>query len=369
MGKLTFVQGGFAPVGGIETFAVDILSAVKAREVETELVCWDAAAGGGNPGLEKLSQSGVAVHCSSWRWGCRWGWPDKAMAHRHWKTLLGAEVLVFGKLLHESVHRNLLPHRKRMVLVTPYRPAEMWKDRKPDKEILNSFESIVVQAQSFEDDLRRFGYEGRAVALPYLPPEAKEASAWPATQVLQVGFLGRFVPDKNLEYLIVSFSHLRELGVEANLHMFGDGPERDALRSLVDRMGLIGSVRFHGNQQRSDIASALDRCHLLAFSSRTEGQPLASLEALARGRPVLGTPVGSFPEYLSGALGSVAPLDNPIAYATALKALGQPLLSREMTPGDVQRAYETRFPRWKVIDEYLLTFGCCGSTPKRKQAV
>jgi glycosyltransferase involved in cell wall biosynthesis len=256
-----------------------------------------------------------------------------------------------------------------MILVTPYRPAEMWKDRKPDKKILNSLESIVVQASSFEDDLRRFGYEGRVVALPYLPPEAKGASAWPATKVLQVGFLGRFVPDKNLEYLITSFSHLRELGVEASLHMFGDGPERDALRSQVDQLGLSDSVQFHGNQQHAEIAAAIDQCHLFAFSSRTEGQPLASLEALSRGRPVLGTPVGSFPEYLCGVLGSVAPLGDPIAYATALKAVGQPLLTREVSPSDVQRAYEARFPRWRVIDEYLRMFGCCDSAQQRKQAV
>jgi glycosyltransferase involved in cell wall biosynthesis len=358
MGKLTFVQGGFAPVGGIETFAADILSEASSRQVETELICWDAAAGKGNPRLGKLSQAGVAVHCSNWRWGCRWGWPDRAMAYRDWKTLISAEVIVFGKLLHESIHRRLLPLRKRMILITPYRPAEMWKDQKPDKEVLNSLESIVVQAKIFEDDLRRFGYEGRVVALPYLPPGTEVASAWPRTHVLQVGFLGRFVPDKNLEYLVHSFSHLRELKIEANLHLFGDGPERDTLRSLVDQMGLTDSVQFHGNQQRGEIAAAIDRCHLFAFSSRTEGQPLASLEALARGRPVLGTPVGSFPEYLCGHLGAIAVLDDPIAYAAALKALAQPLLSGDVTPRDVQRAYEARFPRWKVIDEYLQVFNC-----------
>jgi glycosyltransferase involved in cell wall biosynthesis len=358
MGKLTFVQGGFAAIGGIETFAVDILSALSAHQIETELVCWDAARGEVNHGLEMLSRAGVALHCSSWRWGCRWGWPDKVMAYRDWKTLVNAEVLVFGKLLHESIHRRLLPHRKRMILVTPYRPAEMWEDRKPDKEVLNSLESIVVQAQIFEDDLRRLGYEGRVVRLPYLPPETKEASTWPATDVLQVGFLGRFVPDKNLEYLVNSFSHLSKLGVEANLHLYGEGPERDTLRSLVDRMGLTDSIRFHGNQQRSEIAAAIDRCHLFAFSSRTEGQCLASLEALARGRPVLGTPVGSFPEFLSGHLGSVAALDDPIAYATALKALAQPLLSGEVTPRHVQSAYGARFPRAKVIDDYMQVFGC-----------
>ena len=363
--SVTFAHGGFARVGGIETFTADLATALAVRQIRTELVCWSGRGSNENPVLRKLTKANVTVFRTAWRWGCRWDWPDHLMVLHQWKRLAEAEVLVFGKFL-PVVHRRLLPLKKRMILITPYRPAEMWKERSPDNDLLNSLESIVVQAQIFEDDLRRFGYEGRVVALPYLPPEARGAGAWPATRVLQIGFLGRFVPDKNLEYLVDSFSHLRELGIEANLHLFGDGPERDALRSLVDQMGLTDSVQFHGNQQASEIPAAIDRCHLLAFSSRTEGQPLASLEALARGRPVLGTPVGSFPEYLRGHLGAVAPLNDPIAYATALKALAQPLLSGEVTPRDVQRAYEARFPRGKVIDEYLQMFGCC---EMRKQAV
>jgi glycosyltransferase involved in cell wall biosynthesis len=362
MGKLTFVQGGFAPIGGIETFAVDILSAVSASQINSELICWNAARGRENPGLKTLSQAGVAVHCTNWRWGCRWGWPDRAMAFRDWKRLVQAEILVFGKLLHESVHRKLLRYRKRMILVTPYRPAEMWRDQKPDAEILNSLESIVVQALIFQDDLRKLGYEGRIHFLPYLPPDSREVNSWPERSVLQVGFLGRLVPDKNLEYLLHSFSHLREMDVEAQLHIFGDGPDRSDLEALKDQIGLTESVFFHGNMDRNQIAVAIDSCHVFAFSSRTEGQPLASLESLARGRPVVGTPVGSFPEYLCGPLGSVAPLGNPIAFATTLKAVAEPILKGELSPEDVQRAYRLRFSRHKVIKEYLGIFQCSDST-------
>ena len=351
--RMTFVQGGFAPVGGIENFAADLLFAVSARKVRTELICWDGGGAGRNPVLASLSKSDVAISCSSWRWGCRWGWPDKWMATHFWQRMTNAQVLVFGKLLHDSIHRRLAEARKRMILITPYRPAEMWKDRIPENEILNSFELIVVQAQVFEGDLRDFGYRGRIATLPYLPPETHRPIAWPATPVLQIGFLGRLVSEKNLGYLIHSFSNLREMGIAAQLHLFGDGPERSNLQLLTNQLRLAENIEFHGNLSRGEISAAINRCHLFAFSSRTEGQCLAALEILAHGRRVLGTPVGAFPEFLSGLLGSIAPLDSPITFATALRSLAEPLLKAEITPEDVQRTYKSRFPRCQIINEYM----------------
>ena len=64
----------------------------------------------------------------------------------------------------------------------------------------------------------------------------------------------------------------------------------------------------------------------------------------------------AFPEFLIGLLGSVAPLDNPAAFATAIKLLAEPLLKCETSPEDVQQAYRNRFPRHQVIDEYLRIF-------------
>jgi glycosyltransferase involved in cell wall biosynthesis len=355
--RVTFVQGGFAPVGGIESFATDLLSAVSARQIRAELICWDAAAADNNPALASLSKSDVAIYSSKWRWGCQWGWPDKWMATCFWQRMMAAEVLVFGKLLHDSILRRLAKAKKRMILITPYRPAEMWKDRPPDHEILNSLETIVVQAHAFEKDLRALRYGGRIVTLPYLPPEAQRPAEWPTASTLQIGFLGRLVPDKNLEYLIRSISCLRESDVAAQLHLFGEGPERASLQSLVDKLGLVNHIKFHGQLDREQVSEAIDGCHLFAFGSRTEGQCLAALEILARGRPVLATPVGAFPEILSGPLGSIAPLGCPTTFASALKILAEPIVKGEITPADVQRAYKSRFPRCQIIGEYMRLFG------------
>jgi len=254
-----------------------------------------------------------------------------------------------------------------MILITPYRPSEMWAERQPENEILNSFESIIVQANAFEDDLRRFGYIGKTFTLPHPPPSVQGTSSWPTGSRLQVGFLGRLVPDKNLKYLIVSFSRLRAMGIDAELQVYGDGPEREAIQLLSNEIGLAPFVHFHGNQDRSAISASIDSCHVFAFSSRTEGQCLSALEILARGRRVVGTPVGAFPEFLDGLLGSIAPLADPGAFAAALKAVAFPILEGKIMPAEVQQAYEVRFPRQRVIEDYLRILGCSDWNGQRNQ--
>jgi glycosyltransferase involved in cell wall biosynthesis len=357
MRRVTFAHGGFTKIGGCEVVAADLLMALDALQIQTELICWGESGSDENPLLRELSKGEVRISRTGWRWGCRWGWPDKVMLLRQWKRFANAEVLIFGKLLNPSVHRRLLSLGKRMILITPYRPAEIWKYTSPDREILNSFQSIIVQAHAFENDLRELGYEGEVFILPLPPPEVGEPTAWPMSSTIQVGFLGRLVPDKNLEYLIHSFSFLRKMGVAAHLHLFGDGSEREKLQTLSSRLRLTEQIEFHGSLARSGIPAAIDRCHIFAFSSRTEGQCLAALEILARGRPVLGTSVGAFPEFLSGLRGSVAPFDNPSAFAAALSILAGPVLNGEITPADVQRAYKDRFPRRQIMDKYLQILG------------
>jgi len=353
IGKVTFAHGGFSKFGGSERLAADLLGALDALQVRTELICWSGSGSNESPLLRELSKSRTQISRTTWRWGCRWGWPDRVMLLRQWERFASAELLIFGKLFDTSVHRRLISLKKRMILITPYRPAEMWKDGGPGHAILNSFQSIIVQARAFERDLREFGYEGEIFILPLPPPEVNEPKAWPASRSIQIGYLGRLVREKNLEYLIRSFSCLREMGVAAQLHVFGDGPERERLQSFCGGMRLSRQIQFHGGLLRSSIPAAIDRCHLFAFSSTTEGQCLAALEILARGRRVLGTSVGAFPEFLSGVLGSVGPLDSPPAFAAALKTLAEPVLKGAITPADVQGAYTIRFPRRQVINEYL----------------
>jgi hypothetical protein len=83
----------------------------------------------------------------------------------------------------------------------------------------------------------------------------------------------------------------------------------------------------------------------------------------------LGTPVGAFPEFLGGVLGSIAPLDDPTTFAAALAAIARPVLDKSLTPADIQAAYQSRFSREETIEGYLRAFGCSSSNGHEDRSI
>jgi glycosyltransferase involved in cell wall biosynthesis len=357
--SVLFFSGSFAPTGGIETFTANLMAGLASRGIETQLLCWGRPR---NAVLRRLQQASVPVHRQGWRWGCHWYWPDRLLLARHRSAIAAASAIVFGKPVAPVVHRAIAamgPKRPRSILITPYRPAEVWRRHLPGLRCLHSlhrivdtFDEIAVQAPSFEDDLRQFGYTGRVTVLPYLPPIAAATVAPPPDGPVRIGFLGRLVPQKNLCLLVRAFGLVVE-HVEAELHLFGDGPEAAPLSRLAAALKLSGKVHFHGSIPTDRVEAAIDSCHLFAFTSVTEGQCLAALEVLARGRPVLATPVGAFPEILAEPVfGLLAPVAEPAPYAEALARLAQAAQAGQIGNVTIRDRYRALYPYDSILDGY-----------------
>ncbi|MFO0574472.1 MAG: glycosyltransferase family 4 protein [Polyangia bacterium] len=136
--------------------------------------------------------------------------------------------------------------------------------------------------------------------------------------------LSRLVPVKGLDTLIRALQPLHARGLDADLVLAGDGPQRDELQALAaplgNRVRLVGEVR--GETKRL----LLRGCDVLALPSRrlpdgrTESAPTVLLEALAAGCPVVASDVGGVAELLDGA-GLLVPADAPDALGEALARL------------------------------------------------
>jgi glycosyltransferase involved in cell wall biosynthesis len=139
-----------------------------------------------------------------------------------------------------------------------------------------------------------------------------------------------------------------KLGVEIDktplLEIFGDGHLRAALEHHASQLGIARSTRFRGNIPQSHVSEAIDRCHLFAFTSIAEGQCLAALEILSRGRPIVATPAGALGEILSDArLGSLVTPETPAAASASLQELIDRISSGTLTAQSIQSAYLERY--------------------------
>jgi sugar transferase (PEP-CTERM/EpsH1 system associated) len=135
-----------------------------------------------------------------------------------------------------------------------------------------------------------------------------------------VGTVGRLAEIKRQDVLLRGFARLRQVVPAARLVLVGDGPERGSLTALARQLGIEAAVTFTGARDRpEDYVAAMD---VLVLSSRSEGMPLAVLEAWAAGKPVVATPVGGVPELIrDGDTGLLFPVGDVAGLADRLAGL------------------------------------------------
>lgn len=137
----------------------------------------------------------------------------------------------------------------------------------------------------------------------------------------------------------------------------GDGPRKDELEVLTRRLGLERRVRFLG--VRRDVARLLHTASVLALPSHpaVETLPLAVLEAMAAGVPVVASRVGSLPEMIrSGETGVLIDHGDPDGLAAAIAdVVDHPDRSREMAEA-ARRVVVSRYSVDRMVGEYASLF-------------
>jgi L-malate glycosyltransferase len=145
-----------------------------------------------------------------------------------------------------------------------------------------------------------------------------------------IGSIARLNPEKDHTSLLRAFAILRRRYSRARLVLAGAGPERERLERLAASLGIDGSVEFLGHVD--DVRPVHARLDVYVQSSHVEGMPVAVLEALAAGIPVVAARVGGNEEAVVDGVGGVlVPPRHPEAIAEAVsRIVDQPALAREM---------------------------------------
>lgn len=111
-----------------------------------------------------------------------------------------------------------------------------------------------------------------------------------------IGVIGRLSPEKGTDRAIRMMPALLAKHPKAELHLIGDGHERNALRQLASQLGVFNAIRWWGWQ--ADTRPFYEMLDALLLPSRTEGLPNVVLEAMAMGVPVAATHVGGVGDLL-----------------------------------------------------------------------
>ncbi len=190
-----------------------------------------------------------------------------------------------------------------------------------------------------------------------VPDQGNKRAGEPCTAVM----VGRFKAPKDPVTLVNAWARV---GASHRLLLVGDGPMRPEVEALILKQGLDGRVAVLG--ARDDVPVLLRAADIFVLSSRWEGMPLAVIEAMMSGLPVVATDVGGVSEaVVHGETGFLVPMGDPDALALALdRLLADPALRRRMGEAGRRRALE-HFTEERMLAETAALYerALSGRTP------
>lgn len=139
---------------------------------------------------------------------------------------------------------------------------------------------------------------------------------------LRIGAVGRLVDEKDYPMLMDAIAALKLRGLSLEVCIVGEGPLAQELHELTARLGIDDIVQFAG--RRADIPEILRSFDVYVLSSKSEGLPIAVLEAMATGLPIAATAVDALPEVIMHEInGLLVPAGDSAALADALERLAR----------------------------------------------
>ena len=156
-------------------------------------------------------------------------------------------------------------------------------------------------------------------------------------------------PEKRPVDFVRAVARARRDGVPVRGIMAGDGPERAAVEAAVERLGAPVAVLG----QRLDVGNLIAASDVVCVASAAESGPIAPMEAMALGRPIVATAVGGADEVVAhGETGFLVPPRDDAAMAAALARLAaDPLLRRRLGAAG-RRRQRTLFDAERMVESY-----------------
>jgi glycosyltransferase involved in cell wall biosynthesis len=342
--------------GGAQRVTLEMARRFDPQRFRPVLVCARTA----GPMARRAVEAGVPVHCLD-RLHARWDWRAVAVLRRALRN-------VDARIVHTSTYSRVAPYAwlAARLAGTPVivahehaRPGRVGRLRRLADEAMGDWLRWIAVSDADRGRLVREGADPGSIEVvhngvdttSYRPAPrapAREELGLPAGAPVIV-VPARLVPRKGHVDLLAAVPRIARRHPDLVVLLAGGGPMESVLAALVDGAELGRWVRVLGHCP--DLRPLLAAADLAVLPSRLEGHPVALLEALAAGTPVVATRVGGLEELVDeGRTGRLVPPRNPAALAEAVLAVLADSEARAAMGVAARRAAETRFPIQAMAD-------------------
>jgi glycosyltransferase involved in cell wall biosynthesis len=201
------------------------------------------------------------------------------------------------------------------------------------------------------------GSGARVVVVPHgVDLERFHPESFPDAQVLHVLAVGRLVEKKGFHVLLQAAARLR---IPFKMTIAGEGPERKKLEDLIRQHGLGPRVQLCGATTHDDLPALYSSAHLLAAPSIVDhtgdrdGLPNVVLEAMASGRPVIGSTAGAIASaVVPQETGLLVSPNDAASLAAAIEELGRDPETLRRLGENARRRVERYYDMRRCTDEF-----------------
>ena len=232
-----------------------------------------------------------------------------------------------------------------------------------DRWVLRHFDEVIAVSVEVENRLLMAGIARQKVRLIRNGVDVQRFAAVAQRRVyrsfgvapLRIGLVGRLAPEKGVDLFLRAAAQVCSQEPEVEFVVAGDGPERAALKALIRELGLERSAFLAGQQESMvEFYASLD---VLVSASRQEGLPIALLEGMASGLPLVATAVGAVPSLVvDGETGLLVEAGSPELLSQAMLRLLPEVRARERSGRAGRDRVLAEFSAQRMAAEYLTVY-------------
>ncbi|MEO6186940.1 MAG: glycosyltransferase family 4 protein [Steroidobacteraceae bacterium] len=173
-------------------------------------------------------------------------------------------------------------------------------------------------------------------------------------------YVGRLAAEKGLPVLLEAATALAAQGLDFELTLVGDGPDRQALERQIAQAGLSARIHFAGYADQEGVLRYLQQSDAFILPSFAEGVPVSLMEAMACGVPVVATRVAGVSELIAdGETGLLVHASDATSLCSAMKRyLTEPQLRQRVA----EQARRTIAAEFNIHTEVAKLFRQLGGT-------
>ena len=222
------------------------------------------------------------------------------------------------------------------------------------KESYKQADKLIVVGNGLKKEISEFsGRDDIVVIHNLIPFDLFKISKNNINEKFKFFSLAFLEGEKGMDILIKAFRKGFK-GENCILQIGGEGSQKESLINLAKNIGIDSQVEFLGALTREEVSNKMSECNAFVLASRYETFGVVYIEALASGKPIIGTFNGGAEDIINNDNGLLVEVDNIEELENSMKYVKENL--SKYNSQEIRKSCENRFSKKVIVKEIIKVY-------------